>query len=386
MRILQLTAFYPPSLGGVQFFVKRLSESLARRGHKVDVLTVNTEGDRSYERWLDGMTIRRCYLDASYHRGLVSSELYRRLMAARSYDLYHVHVPFPLGVEVALLASRWNSTPLLATHHGQGIRGDPLYTLVAGSYSLFSRVISFRGLDRLVFLTQSYADWLWLPRAIRRRTAVVPTGAEVSRFSPARDGSRVRKQYGLSPEAPLVLFVGSLKVGNGYKGVTYLIQAVREIQRLTPGVRVMIVGGGGLLPRLKEEARQMDLTGMVVFTGPIENARLPEYYAASDLFVLPSVPGGSENSPLVLFEAMASGRPVVASRLPGVCEIVQDGETGLLVPPAEPGELAVAVSRILNDDGFRSGAGRKARAAAERYSWDDCARRMEAIYRELIDR
>lgn len=385
MRILQVTAFYPPSLGGVQFYVQRLSQSLVGRGHQVEVLTVNTESALSYERCPDGMTIRRCTLDASYRRGLVSIELYRRLMAAKSDDLYHVHVPFPLGVEMTVLASRWNSMPLVATHHGQGIQGDPLYSLTAGSYSVLSRAISFRGLDRLVFLTRSYADSLWLPRPVRQQIEIVPTGADISRFSPTQDGSEVREQYGLGPETPLVLFVGSLQVGNGYKGVDHLIQAVPTIRGLAPGARVMIVGGGGLLPQLKEQTRQMGLNGTVVFTGAIENARLPQYYAASNLFVLPSVPGGSENSPLVLFEAMASGKPAVASRLPGVCEIVQDGETGLLVPPAEPDELAAAVARLLNDDGFRSAAGLRARAAAERYSWDDCARRMEEIYRELID-
>jgi glycosyltransferase involved in cell wall biosynthesis len=385
VRILQVTAFYPPSLGGVQFYVQRLSQSLVRRGHEIDVLTVNTEDARSYERCSDTTNVIRCHLDASYHRGLVSTELCRRLISAKSHDLYHVHVPFPLGVEMTVLASRRNSTPLVATHHGQGIRGDPLYALAAGSYSLFSRAVSFRGLDRLVFLTQSYADSLWLPRPVRQQVVIVPTGADVSRFSPAQDGSEVREQYGLGPEAPLVLFVGSLRAGNGYKGVDHLIRAVPAIRRLSPGARVMIVGGGGLLPKLKEQTRQMTLDSTVVFTGAIDNARLPQYYAASDLLVLPSVPGGSENSPLVLFEAMASGKPAVASRLPGVCEIVQDGETGLLVPPAEPDEIAAAVARLLNDDGFRLAAGRRARAAAERYSWDDCARRMEAIYRELID-
>lgn len=386
MRILQVTAFYPPSLGGVQFFVQRLSQSLARRGNEVDVLTVNTEGVRSYERCSDTMTLRRCHLDASYHRGLVSTELCRRLMAAKSYDLYHVHVPFPLGVEMAALASRRNGTPLVATHHGQGIQGDPLYVVVAGSYSVFSRAVSFRALDRLVFLTQSYADSLWLPQRVRRRVRIVATGADISRFSPTRDGSGVREQYRLSPEVPLVLFVGSLRAGNDYKGVDHLIRAVPEIRRLVPGARVMIVGGGDLLRQLKEQARQRELNGIVVFTGPMANEKLPEYYAAADLFVLPSIPGGSENSPLVLFEAMASGKPVVASRLPGVCEIVRDGETGLLVPPAEPQKLAVAVARLLDDETFRSEAGLTARAAAESHSWDNCARRMEGVYRELIDR
>jgi len=386
VRILQITPFYPPSLGGVQFFVQRLSHSLVRRGHEVDVLTVNTENARSYEQCSDRMAVRRCSLDASYHRGLVSSELCRWLMGAASYDLYHVHVPFPMGVEIAVMASRRNRRPLVATHHGQGLRGDPLYTLVAGSYSLLSRAISFRGLDRLVLLTRSYADSLWLPRAVRRRVDIVPTGADVARFSPDQVGTEVRERHGVSPDAPLMLFVGSLAAGNGYKGVGTLIEAVPDIERRVPGVRAMIVGGGGLVPGLKARARRLGLDGTMVFTGAVANDRLPEYYAASDVFVLPSVPGGPENSPLVLFEAMASGKPVVASRLPGVCEIVRHGETGLLVPPGEPDELGAAVVRLLTEDGLAFRAGLRARSAVERYSWDDCATKMEGVYREMIGR
>jgi len=386
VKILQITPFYPPSLGGVQFFVQRLSQSLVRRGHEVDVLTVNTEHARPYERCSDAMTVRRCSLDVSYHRGLVSRELCLWLMRAASHDVYHVHVPFPMGVEITMAASRRNRTPLVATHHGQGIQGDPLYTFVAGSYSLLSRAISFRGLDRLVFLTRSYADSLWLPGAVRRRVEIVPTGADVARFSPDRIGTEVRERHGLGPEAPLVLFVGSLATGNRYKGVDTLIEAVPTIMRRVPSVRVMIVGGGGLLPGLKMQARKLGVDGTVVFVGAVENERLPEYYGASDVFVLPSVPGGPENSPLVLFEAMASGKPVVASRLPGVCEIVRHGETGLLVSPGEPDELAAGVARLLTGDGFGPRAGLRARSVVEQYSWDDCATNMEGIYRELVDR
>lgn len=385
MRILQVTPFYPPSLGGVQFFVKRLSQSLVDRGHEVDVLTVDTENAPPYEECSDKMSIRRCSLDARYHRGLVSSELGRRVMEAESYDLYHVHVPFPIGVEIAVLAAKRNRRPLVATHHGQGIQGDPLYTLVAGSYSLLSRAISFRGLDRLVFLTRSYADSLWLPRAVRRRIEIVATGADVSRFSPSRNGSETRERHGLSPDAPVALFVGSLAAGNRYKGVDTLIAAVPEIRRRVPGVRVMIVGGGDLLVELKGQTRQLGITDTVVFAGPVENDRLPEYYATSDVFVLPSVPGGPENSPLVLFEAMASGKPVVASRLPGVCEIVRHEETGLLVPPGNCDELVAGVVRLLTRDEFRSRAGLRARSVAESYSWDDCATRMEGIYGEVTN-
>jgi glycosyltransferase involved in cell wall biosynthesis len=386
VRILQITAFYPPGLGGIQYFVQSLSRALAGRGLGVTVLTINTEDMAPLERGADGIEIRHCKLDVSYHRGLFSAEFAARLLQARGYDLYHAHIPFPLGLEIAAASAWRNRKPLVTTHHGQGTRGGSLYTLLATSYSLFSRALSLRAVDCPIFLTHSYADSLWLPEVVRRRVRIVRTGADITTFVPDGDGAAVRGRYGIGTGVPLLLFVGSLHPGNRYKGVDYLIRALPEVARAVPDVRLMIVGGGGLLPELQELVGQLGLDGRVVFTGRVENASLPAYYAACDALVLPSIPGGSENSPVVVFEAMASGRPVVASQLPGVDEIVQHEETGLLVPWAEPEALAAALARVLGDPQFRSAAGRKARARAERYSWDHCAAEMEAIYRELIGR
>jgi len=385
VRILQITAFYPPSQGGIQYFVQGLSRGLARRGHDVDVLTINTEDVEPLETDSAGIDVRRCALNASYHRGLISVEFGLRLLEAKFYDLYHVHIPFALGLEIAAVASRRNQKPLVATHHGQGIQGDPLYTLVAGSYSLFSRAVSLRCTHCIVFLTQSYADSLWLPRTVRRRVRIVCTGADILNFSPDHDGSSVRRYYQMNEEVSLVLFVGSLRAGNRYKGVDYLIRALPEVKRVVKHVRLMIVGGGSLLVEFRELARRLELNDTIIFTGPVENALLPSYYSAADAFVLPSI-HGPENSPVVVFEAMASGKPVVASRLPGVCEIVRHEETGLLVPPGDTSALTKALVRVLTDSDFQLNAGRKARARAERYSWDHCAAEMEKIYQELIDR
>jgi glycosyltransferase involved in cell wall biosynthesis len=383
MKVLQITPFYPPSLGGVQYFVRGLSRALRRGGHDVDVLTINTEDVEPVKTDSEGVSIRRCALSASYYRGLISVEFAQRLLEARGFDLYHVHVPYAFGLEVAVVASRRNRKPLIATHHGQGIRGDPLYTLIAGSYSLFSRAISLRGVHRLIFLTRSYADSLWLPGTVRRRIRIVRTGADISSFSPDHDGLSVRARHRIREEVPLVLFVGSLRAGNQYKGIDYLIRALPEVKRTVKDVRLMIVGGGRLLAELKALASQLGLDDAIVFTGAVRNDLLPGYYSAADTFVLPSTTG-PENSPVVVFEAMASGRPVVASRLPGVCEIVQHEETGLLVPPKDVSALAAALARVLTDSDFRSNAGHKARVRARGYSWDHCAAEMDTVYRELV--
>jgi glycosyltransferase involved in cell wall biosynthesis len=384
MKILQITAFYPPSLGGIQLFVQSLSKSLVEIGHQVDVLTINTEYVVPEEITPHGIRIQRCKQDFNYHRGLFSLEFFFRMLASRAYDIFHIHVPFPYGLEVAVLSSKLSGIPIVATHHGQGLHGNIMYTAIAGSYSIFSRVISFRLLNTIVFLTRSYAQSIWLPNGLRQKIRIVPTGADLDTFLPARNGYQIRKKYAVPESSPLLIFVGHLGKTNRYKGIDILIKALNKVLKEVEDVKLLIIGGGDWLPELKSLSRKLNLEDAIIFAGPVENQFLPDYYAAADVFVLPSL-RGPENSPVVLFEAMASGLPAIASDLPGVNEIVRQEETGVLVEPRNTLELSAAIVRVLLDTDFQSSAGKKARIFAERYSWDQCAQDMKILYRELIN-
>ena len=182
----------------------------------------------------------------------------------------------------------------------------------------------------------------------------------------------------------MLIFVGHLGKTNRYKGIDYLIRAFKKVLKEVEEVKLLIIGGGDWLPELKSLSGELELNNAIIFTGPIENHHLPQYYAAADAFVLPSI-RGPENSPVVLFEAMASGLPVIATDLPGVNEIVRPEETGLLVEPRNIPELKTALVRVLSDPDFQSSAGKKARVLAESYSWHQCAHDMENIYGELLN-
>jgi glycosyltransferase involved in cell wall biosynthesis len=378
MRILQLTAFYLPSVGGIQYYVRNLSQALVGLTHSVTILTVNTDGAPAQERRPEGMVLR-CALNASYHRGLVSAELVNRLMSLQGYDVIHAHIPFPLGLEAAALGSKLRGTPLVVTHHGTGPKDDRLYMLVAGLYDKIYRHLSLRAARRVVFLTNSYREEIALPPRVAARTRIVRTGADTARFNPHVDGSAVRARYGFSSQDVVALWVGSLNEHNRYKGIDYLLMAIARPQ--CAAVKALIVGDGALRSGLQDMAEQLGLADRVRFVGTVDNSLLPEYYAASDFFVLPSI-HGPENSPVVVFEAMASGRAVVASDIPGVREIVEHERTGLLVSPKDVGALADALSRIGGDHGARTRWAANARAKACEHSWERVAERMVGLYHE----
>jgi glycosyltransferase involved in cell wall biosynthesis len=382
MKILQITPYYPPSIGGIQFFVKNLCAQLTKLGHEVSVLTVNSDNSLPFEYSPDGFSITRSKLDFNFYRAVISRELIKYMLGANSYDIFHIHIPFHIGLEASILASKRKGIPIVATHHGQGYIGNPFYKLMTKSYSIINQVTTLKLVDRLIFLTQSYADSLTLPSYVKPKIRIVRTGADIENFAPITD-NYIRDIYGVSDQIPIVLFVGSLHRANTYKGVNYLLQAFVKVRKEIPAAKLVVIGSGELLPELQTQSKLLSISDNVIFTGLVDNSKLASYYHACDFLVLPSI-SGPENSPVVVLEAMACGKPVIATSLPGVCDLIDHQENGLLVEPRDVGALADAILYLSSNKVFRLEAGKNARKKVEGFTWQNCAIEMSKVYMELL--
>ncbi len=270
-----------------------------------------------------------------------------RLMRRERYDVVHVHTP--VAAVLGRLAARMAGTPhVVYTAHG------------------------FYFHDRMAAWARRL--WIWLERALGRcctdwllcqsnedaRTAVrerilpddrvvwIGNGVEVAAFAAARPDPALRAALGLGPEHRVVGFIGRLV---REKGVFELLRALHRVRQVLPGARLLVVGealssdrargAGGALARL---VAALDLAGAIVFTGFRDD--VPQLLALMDVFALPS---HREGVPRSVIEAMAAGRPVVATDIRGCRELVVDGETGLLVPVDAPEALADALLGLLQD-------------------------------------
>jgi len=185
------------------------------------------------------------------------------------------------------------------------------------------------------------------------RFRVVPLGLELERFVKASPGA-LRAELGLGAEVPLVGWVGRLVT---IKAVDQLLLAARVVHQRCPEARVIIVGDGELRGRLEAQTASLGLTGVVRFLG--FRFDLERIYPDLDVVTLTSI---NEGTPVSLIEAMAAGRPVVATRVGGVPDLVADGESGLLVPPGDPSAFAEAVLKLLASPGQRRRLGEHGRA------------------------
>jgi phosphatidylinositol alpha-mannosyltransferase len=346
--------------GGVQVHVRELADAFRSSGHDVEVLAPSRlprieGGDRV------GTPVSVPYNGSTapidprpWHVGRV-----RQALRSLDPDVVHVHEPFVPST--SLWATLASDAPVVATFHS-GAASSVLYDVAAPVL----RRVAARIDARVAVSTRAAA----VARArIGGSFEIVPNGIDVDSFARVAPAD-------IGPGRKL-LFVGRL---DRRKGFPVALEAFRLLAARYDDVRLIVVGSGTERPAIERMAP--DVRARISMLGAVPNGQLPPIHQACDVFLGPSL--GGESFGVILIEAMAAGMPIATSRIPGYDEVVDDGVTGLLVPPGDPEALATAVGRILDDTDL---ARRLAAAAAERarrYDWSVVAREIEAVYRRAV--
>ncbi len=373
MRILHLYKAYPPIKGGIENTVELLAESQVAAGHDVTVL-VSAGGWRPRVENLSGVRVVREPRLVELASTPLSPTLPIRLLTERP-DIAHVHSPFPPAEVANLLFGQARRTVL--TYHSDVVRQQHILRFYA---PMLRRVLGRA--DRIFPTSEPYMRRSPFLREVTDRCQVIHLGIRLEPFThpDATTAARLRLRWssdGQTSARPVVLFVGRLRA---YKGLQYLLHAMTRVE-----ANLVLVGDGPERHRLEELSRHLNIQQRVHFAGHLADEVLPAAYQAADLFVLPShLP--SEAFGLVMVEAMASGLPVVCTELgTGTSVVVRHGETGLVVPPADPEALAQALSRLLLDDDLRQGLGRAGRVRAHtEFSADAYVSRTLEAYEDVL--
>lgn len=388
MRILHIVTAFPRTPDDVITpWLVELLQRLRAAGHEVEVFTSAYKG--AGDQVVAGIPVHRFRYFFRRWENLTHEEtapdrmrrslLYRVLplffvaagMVAiwrhcrrNRYDVIHVHWPLPLAL-LGWAAQRARHAPLVSTFYGVELRW------VKGSLRALKWLVRWaaRRSDRVVAISSYTAaelrELIDVPIEVIPYTTSLPCPAPPA--SALVDGP------------PEVLFVGRLVER---KGVVHLIEALR----LVPG-RLVVVGDGPERPRLEELARRLGMADRVDFRGKVSASELQAAYARARAFVLPAVldaRGDTEGLGVVLLEAMNHATPVVASRVGGIPDIVEDGVSGLLVPPGDAAALAAALQRVLESPDLARRLGEAGRRRLhERFSWEAITARWEAVYRSL---
>jgi glycosyltransferase involved in cell wall biosynthesis len=212
----------------------------------------------------------------------------------------------------------------------------------------------------------------------RGKIRLVPNGVDIDKFQPTPPDSEFKRSLGLDGK-PCVLFVGNLVPR---KGLSFLLEAAKNVTKQVKDATFLVVGDGPQKLGLQNQIKKLELTQNFLFMGNVKDNQLPKIYNAADLFVLPSI---QEGQGIVLLEAQACGKPVVAFDIGGVNEAVLDGKTGLLAKRGSVADLGDALLKLLSDEALRQKMGSEGRSFVnQNFSWNLCAQRMLKVYREAL--
>jgi len=381
MRILVLPRDFPsnadPSSG---IWVLRQLEALRELGHEMHVIRIVPWAPPIGEKWNLYRSIPAHYeyrgfpvtvVRAIYAPRMIGAE-YLYLQVARAVareakridaDLIHAHALLPEG-RVAVE----QSLPTVVTAHGSDAYDLPWRRtgLMRGA----QRAVA--GASRVVAVSDFIRQQVL--RLSEREVSVIYNGADEAVFRP-RDRMQVRKTMNLPPDRKIISYVGRIFDA---KGIFELLEAMRQIAHLQPVL--LLAGQGPHRERAETFAKEASLD--VRFLGLLDPAGVSDVLAASDVMALPSY---YEGMPVVVSEAMLSGRTVVATPVGGVPEVVRDGETGMIVPFRDAGALAQRLQAVLENDALRDRLEDAAAGVARsRLTWRYNARVHDELYRALL--
>lgn len=367
MKIALVSPYDYAHPGGVAIHITNLYEQFIEMGHEVRIITpFSDKGDSPNNEDIiklgrtfpipSGGSIARATLSP-----LLSSPL-RAILEREKFDIIHLHEP--LGSTLTISTLRVSDTINVGTFHAfhSSTKGYRILSLLVMRW--------FNKLHGKIAVSKPAMDFIG--RYFPGDFEIIPNGIDVVHFS--TNGSPIDK---FNDGKLNILFVGRMEKR---KGLRYLLGAYERVKQELPNSRLIVVGPGKRqqYEKLVHKANIQD----VVFTGYVPNDALHTYYQTADVFCAPAT--GEESFGIILLEAMAASKPIVASAIDGYSSVMSNGVQGLMVPPRDEQALANALIQLLSDKSLRQEMGAQGRLKAEECSWPNVAKRVFEYYMRLL--
>ncbi len=358
--------------GGVVRHIISLENHLTRMGHSVKIIAPASRPVDDYgDRFIPIGKPRPVPTSGSIARITISLTLTNKVnqvLKDEKFDIIHLHEPLAPMLCTTIL--RLSTTVNIGTFHASEARPSYRWTRAIFMSGLYKKW--FRRLDGRIAVSRPARDFA--NRHFPSSYEIIPNGIEVEKYHPA-----VPPLPQFKDGKTNILFVGRLEKR---KGLEYLLKAFRLINPDYPDSRLIVVGPGtrlrGKYMKMVSEAGLED----VVFVGGVDEYEKTRYYSTADIFCAPAT--GHESFGIVLLEAMATGKPVVASNIPGYASVLTSGAEGLLVPPEQEVPLAQAITQLIRDKALCRQMGRCGITTADNYSWEKVSARVMDYYDKIL--
>ena len=394
MRIAMLSIHSSPigrlgtrDTGGMSVYIRELARVLGRHGHRVDIFTHGTVGNgRKYRSMVLYPNVRLIYLQNETGVQLSKDELFFhldsytaaleafRLKQGIRYDILHSNY-WLSGIMGQQLQNSWQRPHVITFHTIGAVKDATRSAAPEPSKRISSEKDLAVSCQRLLAPTERERDHLIRHYGAQiENIGIVPCGVDLGLFRPF-DRVTARRVANLPDDDPLALFVGRF---DPMKGLDRLIEALAHL-RSNPDLSVVVIGGDGeqspAQRKIHQMAERLQVENRIIWPGTVEHTRMPYYYNAADVVVIPS---RYESFGLVALEAMACGTPVVATPVGIMERIIRPEQNGFLLDDLSAPELAYRIARILTE--FNKRQANKVRASIDQFAWSSAASALVKEY------
>lgn len=361
-KIVQVISYYPPHLGGMEKIAHSISKGLVKRGYDVEVYTSNLGTKKGKLKSTERLNIN--YLNAweFAHTAIIPS-LFNKLMKIPRDSIMHVHLAQAFVPEVVYLVSKIRGIPYVLHYHADTLPSGKFGFLLKPYKALFLKRI-LRNASSTIVLNELYRDFLKNKYKTKGQIKVIPTYVNKDFFVK----SRKRKNKVIK-----LLYVGRL---SKEKNIDLLI---RSLDLIKNKAQLIIIGEGEERKNL-EKLNAQNSKNKAIFLGQKDSQELVEIYRNADIALLAS---NREGLPLFLLEAMAAGVPIIASKAPGITELV--GNVGILVNPINPVEFAKQIDNLINNPKNLSKFSIMGKSIAQNFTENKMIQNTEQVYREVLN-
>jgi len=368
MKILVFAAYYYPHVGGYEKNIHELNKRLRQRGHEIGIVTCNTDKAVPQEE-LDGIHIYRLpawnIMGGTYPIPKPTPATFKvlRKLCKKQFDLVNTQTRFFFTSFIGLVFARFKRVPLVHTERGtrHSITPNKLAEAIGKIYDHTIGSLIVKAAWKNIGVSQAACDFAKHLGA--KDSIVIYNGIDTNVFR--RTETNLREQLELNG-ATVITFVGRLIYA---KGVQDLISAFAKVEELVPAkMKLLIVGDGPHRKNLEGQVQQEGCGTDILFLGQKTQKEVAEILSAADIFVNPSY---SEGLPTSVMEAASVGLPIVATDVGGTREIISHGETGILIKPGQPQQMAEAILSLIRNGRMASKLGTAARnMVSQKFDWD----------------
>ncbi len=382
MRIGFFTDYAYPGGFGVEFAMNSFRDGLQKLGHEIYIYAPRDKEIKDAAENIFRFRAWKFQKNPKMFFNFPFLPVGKSLKEVMNFklDIVHSQSPFALGLLAKRIARR-QGIPLLYTHHTDfptWIRANMWDKKFLPRLSEWW-VKKYVNKNDAATAPSSKMKTVLLESGVKKPVYVLPNSIDTKLFKKDESGAElVRRQYGISRESKVLIFVGRLA---REKNLIFLLKAFGEILKSQKNVVLLLVGDGYQLDELKKTSKALGVERNVIFTGFVPHDQVPAYYSASDVYVMPSL---SETMGLVVVEAASCGLPVVALDDLAFRDTVFEGENGFLVGAREPAAFAEKILTLLHDAELHQKFSLKAVEVAERFSNEELTKKLMEIYQSLI--